>query len=117
VRPADAVRVVVAVAVLAQTGAASATGLEQLRAFVAGAKSGTAVFRQVVVGKGQRSAREASGTFTFLRPGKFRWAYTEPYEQLVVGDGAKLDLRPRLNQVIVRSRSRARPEPGRAPRR
>ena len=107
-RPVDAVRVVAALAVLAQTGAAGATGLEQLRAFVAGAKNGTATFRQVVIGKGQGSARESSGTFTFERPGKFRWAYTEPYEQLVVGDGAKLWIYDRdLNQVIVRKLDRA----------
>ena len=25
----------------------------------------------------------------FARPGKFRWAYGKPYEQLIVGDGEK----------------------------
>jgi len=90
-------------AAAATAGAASATGLEQLKAFIDGAKSGKAAFRQVVAAKGQRSGREASGTFTFLRPGKFRWAYEQPYEQLIVGDGAKLWIYDRdLNQVMVR---------------
>jgi outer membrane lipoprotein carrier protein len=92
-----------AVAILIAPGALGATGLDQLRAFVDGAKSGKATFRQVVAARGQRSVREAAGTFTFLRPGKFRWTYVQPYEQLIVGDGAKLWIYDRdLNQVIVR---------------
>jgi outer membrane lipoprotein carrier protein len=58
---------------------------------------------QRVVGKGQSAAKESTGTFTFQRPGKFRWAYEKPFEQLIVGDGAKLWIYDRdLNQVIVR---------------
>ena len=83
--------------------AAHATGLEQLHAFVGGARTGKAAFTQRVVGKGQSSVRESAGTFTFQRPGKFRWAYEKPYEQLIVGDGGKLWIYDRdLNQVIVR---------------
>jgi outer membrane lipoprotein carrier protein len=82
---------------------ALADGLDQLRAFVAGAKTGKASFVQVVQGKGRATPQESSGTFTFARPGKFRWAYEKPYEQLVVGDGGKLWIYDRdLNQVIVR---------------
>lgn len=29
----------------------------------------------------------SSGTMALARPGKFRWAYTEPYAQLIVSDG------------------------------
>ena len=87
---------------------ASAAGLDQLKAFVEGTKSGKTAFRQVVTAKGQRSARESSGTFAFQRPGRFRWAYERPYEQLIVGDGAKLWIYDKdLNQVIVRSLDRA----------
>ncbi|HSM98034.1 MAG TPA: outer membrane lipoprotein carrier protein LolA, partial [Gallionella sp.] len=39
----------------------------------------------------------------FQRPGKFRWSYQKPYEQLIVGDGAKFWLYDAdLNQVTVR---------------
>jgi outer membrane lipoprotein carrier protein len=93
---------------LAGAPAAKADGLEQLRSFHAGTKSGKVAFRQVVAGKGQQPARESTGTFSFQRPGKFRWTYEKPYEQLIVGDGERLWVYDRdLNQVIVRRLDRA----------
>ena len=92
----------VALAAAAPMGV-DATGLAQLKAFLDGAKSGRATFRQSVVAKGAREPQQSSGTFTFQRPGRFRWSYEKPYEQLIVGDGAKLWIYDRdLNQVIVR---------------
>lgn len=83
------------------TRAVEASGIDQLKAFLSGTKSGKATFRQVVTT--QRGTTETTGTFTFQRPGKFRWAYEKPYEQLIVGDGDKLWIYDRdLNQVIVR---------------
>ena len=39
----------------------------------------------------------------FVRPGKFRWAYQKPYEQLIVGDGKKFWMYDvDLNQVTVK---------------
>jgi outer membrane lipoprotein carrier protein len=82
---------------------AAANGLGQLKAFLDGAKSGRATFRQSVVAKDAREPQQSSGAFTFQRPGRFRWSYEKPYEQLIVGDGAKLWIYDRdLNQVIVR---------------
>lgn len=99
----DGVTALLALLALGAATAVPATGVEQLHAFVAGAKSGKAAFTQQVAGKGRPGARESSGTFTFQRPGKFRWAYDKPYEQLIVGDGGKLWIYDRdLNQVIVR---------------
>jgi outer membrane lipoprotein carrier protein len=96
------------IAALSHVPPATASGLDQLKAFVDGAKSGKATFRQVVTARGQRSVRESSGTFAFQRPGKFRWAYERPYEHLVVGDGAKLWVYDRdLNQVIVKKLDQA----------
>jgi outer membrane lipoprotein carrier protein len=95
----------IAVMLLAVAGMppADATGIAQLGAFLQGTKSGRATFTQEVAAKGARPARGASGTFTFLRPGKFRWSYEKPYEQLIVGDGDKVWIYDRdLNQVIVR---------------
>lgn len=85
---------------------AAAGGIDELAAFVEGAKNGRAIFRQTVLARGARAEQTSSGTFAYARPGKFRWSYEKPYEQLVVGDGAKVwGLRPR-------------PEPGdRAPAR
>jgi outer membrane lipoprotein carrier protein len=82
---------------------AHAGGLDQLHAFVEGTKSGRTTFTQEVTGKAAKGAKSSSGVFSFQRPGKFRWAYEKPFEQLIVGDGAKLWIYDRdLNQVIVR---------------
>jgi hypothetical protein len=48
-------------------------------------------------------SRESTGTFAFQRPGKFRWEYLKPYEQLIVGDGEKLWVFDKdLSQVMVK---------------
>jgi outer membrane lipoprotein carrier protein len=84
--------------------AVHASAVDQLHAFLAGAASGKATFRQVVAPKGRPATQESDGTFTFQRPGRFRWAYEKPYEQLIVGDGSKLWIYDRdLNQVVVRT--------------
>ena len=50
-----------------------------------------------------RTTQTTSGTFAFARPGKFRWTYDKPFDQLIVGDGDKVWVYDRdLNQVIVR---------------
>jgi outer membrane lipoprotein carrier protein len=93
----------IAVWALAGAGALHASGLGQLKAFLDGAKSGKATFRQAVLAKGAREPQQSSGTFAFQRPGRFRWSYERPFEQLIVGDGGKLWIYDRdLNQVIVR---------------
>jgi outer membrane lipoprotein carrier protein len=88
--------------------AAPADGLAQLKAFHATTKSGKVTFRQAVAAKGRQDIRESTGTFSFQRPGRFRWTYETPYEQLIVGDGDRLWIYDRdLNQVIVRRLDRA----------
>src|SRR6202011_4716176 len=93
---------------IAFASAAAASGIDQLRAFVDGARTGKATFRQVVASKSARAPQESSGTFAFARPGKFRWSYEKPINQLLVGDGDKLWIYDRdLNQVIVKKLDRA----------
>ena len=78
-----------------------AGGIEQLRSFHATTRSGNVSFKQSVASKGQQAPRESSGTFSFQRPGKFRWLYVKPFEQLIVGDGETLWIyQPDLKQVI-----------------
>jgi NAD+ synthase (glutamine-hydrolysing)/outer membrane lipoprotein carrier protein len=67
---------------------AHAAAIAQLKAFVAGSKTLSASFSQVVSAKGKRE--EASGQLEISRPGKFRWEYAKPYEQLIVGDSKRL---------------------------
>lgn len=68
---------------------ALADGIAQLKAFLAETKSAKASFSQVVAGKSGRK-QESSGTLAFSRPGKFRWSYDKPYQQLLVSDGVRL---------------------------
>ncbi|MEO5766266.1 MAG: outer membrane lipoprotein chaperone LolA [Casimicrobiaceae bacterium] len=84
-------------------GVAQASGLGQLKAFLDGTKTAQGTFRQAVVSKTRPQAQASGGTFAFARPGKFRWMYEKPFEQLIVGDGARVWVYDRdLNQVIVR---------------
>jgi len=84
-------------------GAVHAAGLDQLRAFLKNTQSGRASFTQTIAVKAPRKPQEASGTFEFARPGKFRWVYEKPYYQLLVADGEKLWVHDRdLNQVTVK---------------
>jgi chaperone LolA len=89
---------------LALTGAAHAGGVERLKAFIAGAKTAEADFTQTVADRNGRVTQQASGKMAFARPGKFRWDYSAPYEQVIVGDGVKLWLYDvDLEQVTVKS--------------
>ncbi|WP_225721567.1 outer membrane lipoprotein chaperone LolA [Candidatus Vallotiella sp. (ex Adelges kitamiensis)] len=54
------------------------------------------------------SMSTSSGTFQFIRPGKFIWAYQKPYKQLLHSDGHTLYIWDKdLNQVITLSLSNA----------
>jgi outer membrane lipoprotein carrier protein len=92
-----------AVALVFVATTAGASGLDQLHAFLEGTSSAQGTFRQTVVNKDRRTTQTTSGTFAFQRPGKFRWTYDKPVDQLIVGDGEKVWVHDRdLNQVIVR---------------
>ena len=58
---------------------AQAGAIEDLQNFNRDFKSASGSFTQQVKGK---SVKSSSGSFVFSRPGKFRWTYTKPYEQI-----------------------------------
>jgi len=88
---------------LALGSAVQAGGVDRLQAFIAGAKTAEADFTQTVTDKNGRVTQQASGRMAFARPGKFRWDYSKPYEQVIVGDGSKLWLYDTdLDQVTVK---------------
>ena len=92
-----------ALALLLVAPGGHATGLAQLKAFLDGTKTAQGTFRQAVASKTRPQTQESGGTFAFARPGKFRWTYEKPFEQLIVGDGTRVWVHDRdLNQVIVR---------------
>jgi outer membrane lipoprotein carrier protein len=87
---------------------AHAGSIDNLHAFVTQTQSARAQFSQLVVDRNGRTVSQSSGTMLFSRPGKFRWTYEKPYEQLLVGDGVKLWIYDKeLNQVTVRALGQA----------
>jgi outer membrane lipoprotein carrier protein len=84
--------------------AQAAGGIEQLRAFLTGTQSARGEFTQRVARRdGTAVGQPARGSFVFQRPGRFRWTYEQPYEQVLVSDGQRLWMYDRdLNQVTVR---------------
>lgn len=87
---------------------AQASALEQFRSFMAETDSARAAFEQKVYDKGGRMTQEAKGSFVFRRPGRFRWVYDKPADQVIVGDGERVWIYDReLNQVTVRKLSTA----------
>ncbi|MCX7961549.1 MAG: outer membrane lipoprotein chaperone LolA [Burkholderiales bacterium] len=97
-----------ALALLGAAGAAQASGIERFRAFLRTTQSAAADFEQKVYDRERKLVQQASGRFVFLRPGRFRWTYVQPYAQVIVADGERLWIHDRdLNQVTVRRMSHA----------
>lgn len=69
---------------------ASAGGIEELNAFIEQTRSARATFTQTVTDSEGVKVQDSSGVVEFSRPGKFRWHYLKPFEQLVIGDGNTL---------------------------
>ena len=101
-------RLVLSLWFFSYTALAGATGIDMLRDFLQHTTTGKARFAQIIVGKNLKQLQQSTGTMQFARPGKFRWEYEKPYEQLIVGDGSKLWVYDKdLNQVSVRKLDKA----------
>ncbi|MBK9245168.1 MAG: outer membrane lipoprotein chaperone LolA [Burkholderiales bacterium] len=89
---------------------AYAGAVAALREFLGQTKTARGEFTQQVTRGGAQAAPRSSGTFQFERPGRFRWTYLEPYEQVLVADGERLFLYDKdLNQLTVRKVAAALP--------
>lgn len=76
---------------------------DKLKNFIESTHSAQANFTQEIRDSRGKRIQSAAGTMQFVRPGKFRWVYQKPFEQLIVGDGEKFWLHDvELNQVTVR---------------
>lgn len=92
----------------ATTGIAHAASTDSLMAFLQETHAASAQFAQIVVDKNLKEVQRVTGNMKFSRPGKFRWEYDKPYEQVIVGDGKKLWVYDKdLNQVTVRALDQA----------
>jgi len=101
-------RALLAAALLCAAAAAQADAIDALKAFVRDAGSGQANFTQTVTSPDGARKKTSSGSFEFARPNRFRFAYTKPFEQLIVADGQKVWIYDRdLNQVSSRKLAQA----------
>ena len=103
--------IVFAIFLIAGNGVSSAsTGLNSLENFVKTVRSGKAEFTQTVTsptrsGEAPR-VKDSRGIFEFQRPGKFKFQYRKPFEQLIVADGTNLWVYDAdLNQASQRNQS------------
>lgn len=88
---------------LATPLAARADAVGSLKRYIAAVHSGQANFIQEVLDESGKRLKVSSGTMQFSRPGKFRWEYQKPYEEIMVGDGARIWMYDvDLQQVTVR---------------
>ncbi len=93
----------VASAIVCASASSWADSVDTLRAFVREVKTGQAAFTQTVTSPDGVKKKTSSGSFEFERPNRFRFAYTKPFEQLIVADGQKVWIHdPDLNQVSSR---------------
>jgi outer membrane lipoprotein carrier protein len=90
-------------AALAAPLASATDPVETLRNFVRDVKSGRSQFTQTVTSPDGAKKKVSTGSFEFSRPNRFRFVYTKPFEQTIVGDGEKVWIYDAdLNQVSAR---------------
>jgi outer membrane lipoprotein carrier protein len=86
--------------------AADAASLERFQSYLRTTQAARGDFEQKVYDKGGKLVQDSRGSFSFLRPGRFRWTYVKP-QQVIVGDGERVWIHDAdLNQVTVRRVSR-----------
>jgi outer membrane lipoprotein carrier protein len=88
----SAVSILSALGSTASVAAATPTGTPaaQVEHYLEGLSSWSADFKQTISDSDDKLLRSAAGHLYLQRPGKFRWDYSEPSEQLVLADGKKL---------------------------
>jgi outer membrane lipoprotein carrier protein len=88
--------------------AVHASGVDRLNQFMTSTVTATGEFEQRVFNRERKVTQQSRGTLAFARPGKFRWTYSKPYPQVIVGDGARVWVYDEdLNQVTVRKLGQA----------
>jgi len=97
------VSVVFMLPALLATAAVQASSIQDLHRFFNQVHRYSARFQQVVLDEAMQPIQESSGNLWIERPGKFRWDYTLPYTQNIVGDGKQVWVYDvDLKQVAVR---------------
>ena len=78
-------------------------GQKRVETFLQGLDGLQAQFKQTLSDRSGQPLEEASGTLAISRPDRFRWDYRDPYQQVIVADGARVWIYDSdLEQVTVR---------------
>jgi outer membrane lipoprotein carrier protein len=85
-------QVVVTAALLALNGLALAapSGEARLKDYLKGLNTLTSEFHQYTLSADGGRMIESEGTLYLQRPGRFRWEYRAPMEQVIVADGDRV---------------------------
>ena len=101
-------RSLLAVVLICTSSLANAAAIERFKTFAKSTQTARGSFEQKVYDRDRRLSQESRGSFAFQRPGKFRWVYDKPVDQVIVGDGDRVWIYDRgLAQVTVRKLARA----------
>lgn len=96
-------RLLLALSLVWLAAPAPAADAPSLTAFSASVHNFEAHFTQLQKDEHGQTMSQSFGLFQLSRPGKFRWKYERPYEQLIVCDGERIwTYEPDLRQVTVR---------------
>ncbi|MGH8225260.1 MAG: outer membrane lipoprotein chaperone LolA [Gammaproteobacteria bacterium] len=88
--------------------AATPTPAARLDTLLAATTTLTAHFSETIANANAVTVKQSSGTVAIAKPGRFRWDYEKPYQQIIVADGEKLWIYdPGLEQVTVRNEPQA----------
>lgn len=80
-----------------------AEAAKRLEGVMSGLDTLRAEFTQTVLDANLEPVRESRGSLWLKRPGKFRWNYRTPFEQVIVADGVNLwTYDPELEQATVK---------------
>ena len=75
---------------VAAAGICRATPAGDLEQYLSGLATWSADFRQTIDDGNGKVLRTAAGRLYLQKPGRFRWDYTEPSEQLILADGKRI---------------------------
>lgn len=108
-RPRSSLLAMFFVAAQALAGTGDQDPGEQLvEDFVSNMVTLAADFEQVLLDDSGEVVERTHGTLEVQRPGRFRWTYTEPYEQWLIADGLNLwSYDVDLEQVMVKPQAEA----------
>ncbi|MGB0721811.1 MAG: outer membrane lipoprotein chaperone LolA [Gammaproteobacteria bacterium] len=94
--------------VIASNMVHAASAVDRLHHYLDSARGLSADFEQVVMDQERAEVQRSAGKVRLQRPSRFRWDYTEPYEQLILSNGKRFWIYDaELAQVTVKPLDKA----------